>query len=131
MVQLEIDRKYADLHPDLKRWGDMVTDGATVLKRGMYPSLLQQTRTGKTVYDKMLTEDIESPMFKLVEDFLKIDPLNKIYLIVVKLADSGEEVRIPIAAFPVESIIPSGDEDSTIVYLLIDNSFFPYSKYLE
>jgi hypothetical protein len=76
----------------------------------MYKSLLQVTGTGtnkQTVYDNMMNDRIDSQKFILVEDFLNLDFLDNIYLIVVRLND-GKEVRIPVAAYSVESVIGNG-----------------------
>ena len=125
-VQAREDIKYARRYPDLRNFQALVTKGQTELdKRGIYQSLLQKTETnGNTVYDNMMKDPIEPPKIELVRDFVNLNFLENIYIIVVRL-DDGKEVRIPVTAYLVDSVIQS-DDDMSVWYQLTDISLFPY-----
>lgn len=127
-VQAREDIKYAKRHPDLRNFQALTTNGQSELdKRGIYKSLLQITGTnGEPVYNNMMLYDrIEPPKFELVTNFLGLNFLENIYLIVVKMRDSGEEVRIPVAAYLIESVIENGDDPSSF-FSFTDIALFPY-----
>ena len=128
-VQVREDTKYARRHRDLRNFQALTTNGQSELdNRGIYKSLLQITqRNGQTVYDNMMNDRIEEPEFELVIDFLGLNFSGNIYLIVVKIHDSGEEVRIPVAAYLIESVIPNGD-DPSLFFSLEDFAFFLYAE---
>ena len=125
-VQARQDLKYARRHPDLPKYKDSVTKGQSLLGRGMFPSLLQVTESnGNTVYGNIMEGNLQPPKFQLVTDFINLNFLENIYFIRLKLGDSGEDIRILVAAYPIESIIENGD-DTTSFYSFDDFAFFPY-----
>jgi hypothetical protein len=127
-VQAREDIKYARRLPDLRNFQALATYGQSELdQRGIYKSLLQKIGTnGNTVYKNMtLYDEIKPPKFELVIDFLELNFLENIYLIVVKIKDSGEEVRIPVTGYSIESVIQNGDDPSSF-FSFTDIAFFPY-----
>jgi hypothetical protein len=124
-VQARQDLKYARRFPKEYRLNDSVTKGQSLLGRGMFSSLSQITESnGNTVYDNMMNDPIEPPKFELVRDFVNLNFLENIYLIVVRLND-GKELRIPVAAYEINSVIQNGD-DPLSFFSYTDFSFFPY-----
>jgi hypothetical protein len=125
-VQAREDIKYARRLPDLRNFQALATYGQSELdQRGIYKSLLQKIGTnGNTVYDNMMKDPIEPPKIELVRDFVNLNFLENIYIIVVRL-DDGKEVRIPVTAYLVDSVIQS-DDDMSVWYQLTDISLFPY-----
>ena len=127
-VQARDDTKNARRHRDLRNFQALTTNGQSELdNRGIYKSLLQITqRNGQTVYDNMMNDRIEEPEFELVIDFLGLNFSGNIYLIVVRLND-GKEVRIPVAAYLIESVIPNGD-DPSLFFSFEDFALVPYAE---
>jgi hypothetical protein len=124
-VQVRQDRKYERRFPKEYRLNDSVTKGQSLLGRGMFSSLSQITESnGNKVYDNMMNDPIEPPKFELVRDFVNLNFLENIYLIVVRL-NNGKELRIPVAAYEIDSVIQNGD-DLTSFFSYTDFSFFPY-----
>jgi hypothetical protein len=72
----------------------------------------------------MMKDPIEPPRFELVRDFVNLNFLENIYLIVVRLND-GKELRIPVAAYEIDSVIENGD-NQTSFFSFTDFAFFPY-----
>ena len=124
-VQDREDAKYTGTHRDLHNFKALTTKGQSELdQRGMYQSLLQKTKTnGNTVYDNMLNDQITYPKFKLVRNFLGLNFLKNIYLIVAIVA--GKEVRIPVGAYLIESVIQNGDDRKSF-FSIKDIALFPY-----
>lgn len=124
-VQVRQDRKYERRFPKEYRLNDSVTKGQSLLGRGMFSSLSQITESnGNKLYDNMMKDPIEPPKFELVRDFVNLNFLENIYLIVVRL-NNGKELRIPVAAYEIDSVIQNGD-DLTSFFSYTDFSFFPY-----
>jgi hypothetical protein len=124
-VQARQDLKYARRFKELRNYGDSVTRGQSLLGRGMFSSLSQITESnGNKVYDNMMNDPIEPPKFELVRDFVNLNFLENIYLIVVRL-NNGKELRIPVAAYEIDSVIQNGD-DLKSFFSYTDFSFFPY-----
>jgi hypothetical protein len=125
-VQARQDLKYARRHPELSNYKDSVTKGQSLLRRGIFSSLLQVTESnGNTVYGNIMEGNLEPPKFQLVTDFINLNFLENIYFISFKKLDTGEEVRILVAAYPIESVIENGD-DMSLFFSFKDLAFFPY-----
>ena len=118
--------KYATRFPEDDLLNDRVSRGQSLLRRGMFSSLSQITESkGKTVYHNMMNDPIELPKFELVSDFVNLNFLENIYLIVVRLKD-GTVLRIPVAAYEIDSVIENGDDVKSF-FSYRDFALFPYN----
>ena len=123
-IEREYDLASVSFHKDLKQLTGQFTSGASLLKSGIHPSLLNTLADRiTTVYDKILSEPIKPPKFTEVDKFLEMDPSKNIYMFVLTyIDDEGKIVEISKNFFTLiyfESVIVDG-ANPNIFYTLLD-----------